>query len=289
MRVIYALLILVFSSNLFSQNVFVDAEKELSRNCDYFINAVKSENRRYAYNNFVSKLHEVLKEDNSFYYPFDSVKGMSVLVSEDSIFRVISWQLMISEEEFEYGGIVQLKGGKVYNLIDNKDLFSDLSYEVFTNDDWYGQLYYNLFQYKVNKVNSYILFGYKRLDENHKVKIAAPIYFEGDKVYFGKEIFEDTIGGMKNRVTLETSITAASTLNYNKDKDMIVYDHTISILTPGRYGKKLIALNVPDGSYHGYKWNGMKWGFVDKVFKDIYKEAPRPNPVLNKGKLFKGK
>jgi hypothetical protein len=58
-------------------------------------------------------------------------------------------------------------------------------------------------------------------------------------------------------------------------------------MAPNRYDGKISPLNVPDGSYHGYKWDGAKWKFIDKVFKEIYKEAPRPNPVLNEGKLFK--
>lgn len=283
MKLFFLFLIIFFSSFVYSQFSFQDAEREISRNCDYFINAENINHRTYAYDMFYSKLKEALNKENSFQYPFDSIKGVSILMSEDSMFRVFSWQFAKSFDDFEYGGIVQMNNGKVYILNDNKDFFPDLEYEVFKNDDWYGQLYYKLYTYLENNKKSYLLFGYKNIDSSTKMKVVSPIYFSDNMVYFGKEIFEDTLmeGGKKNRVVLSTSNSSASSMNYNESKNMIVYDHTITIMTPDRYGGKLTPVNVPDGSYHGYKWNGQYWEFVDKVFNSVYKEAPRPTPILN--------
>jgi len=281
-------ILFLIQKDAYSQVEFTIAEKDLAKYCDFFINAEKSEHRIFAHSKFKHDFLDLLKYENSFSYPFDSLMGVSILVSPDSSLRVISWQLMITDNRFEYYGYIQKKNGSIFELIDNKEFFSDLEYEVFTNNDWYGQIYYHIHQYDDRNIKKYILFGYKRLGKDDKIKIASPIHFDNNVAYFGKDIFEDTLssGGLKNRIVHKTAISAASSLTYNDSKEMIIYDHTVLLMVSSRFSNKVKPSYVPDGSYHGYKWNGKYWEFVNKVFSNIYNEVPRPNPILNKGKLF---
>ncbi len=45
-------------------------------------------------------------------------------------------------------------------------------------------------------------------------------------------------------------------MNYDKDLDMIIYDHLVSESNePGN-----AYTMVPDGDYQGFKWQNGKWG-----------------------------
>lgn len=276
MKVFNTIIFVFLTSFVLGQKNFKELEKETARYNDYFVNADNAIHRIYAHKKFKSLFEKALRTDSAFYYSFDSLKWISKLIAPDSSFRVFSWQLDISAGKKEYYGYIQMRNGLLYELKDNKEWFSDLEYEVFTPDDWYGQLYYNLYQYKNKDKNEYILFGYKQLTKYDKIKVAAPVYFEEDNIFFGKEIFQDTLRqeGLKNRIVLQTANEAASKLNYDENMGIIIYDHTTVI--PLKRSVKAGPAMVPDGSYHGYKLDGGKWIFIDKVFNQIYDENSIP-------------
>src|SRR5207253_4489108 len=64
---------------------------------------------------------------------------------------------------------------------------------------------------------------------------------------------------------------------YDKEQDMIVYEHLIS--ENGEDKKKYTY--VGDGDYEGLKWKDGKWVHVNKVFTQTTKEGeePMPNPI----------
>ena len=290
MKSFNTVIIIIFSGILLAQQDFKEPEKELARYNDYFVNADKPVHRIYSHNKFKDLFEKELRKDSSYYYPFDSLKWISKLIAPDSSFRVFSWQLDINYNKKEYYGYIQKRNGTLYELKDNKELFNDLEYEVFTGDDWYGQLYYNIYQYENKDKNEYVLFGYKQLDRYDKIKIATPVYFENNTVFFGKEIFEDTLrqNGLKNRIVNQTAVEASSVLRFEKDLGIIIYDHTIALPLP-RGNEAPLAL-LPDGSYHGYKWDGNKWAFINKVFYQVYDENSIPgrkNKDKNKDLLGK--
>ena len=66
-------------------------------------------------------------------------------------------------------------------------------------------------------------------------------------------------------------------MNYDREMDMIVYDHLIS--EDNTPDKKYTL--VPDGDYEGFKWVNGKWQHVDKVFDFKLKDgqAPVPEPL----------
>jgi hypothetical protein len=66
-------------------------------------------------------------------------------------------------------------------------------------------------------------------------------------------------------------------MNYDKDMDMIVYDHLVS---ESNEPTKQYTM-VPDGDYQGFKWTNGKWVIVDKIFDYKLKDgqAPMPAPI----------
>src|SRR5438876_5864683 len=78
------------SSGVFkSLQVQEDSLKVLS---DSLINADNPAVRFRADSQFIRTLVRSLKMKNSFYYPFDSLEGISRLYAPDSTFRILTWQ-----------------------------------------------------------------------------------------------------------------------------------------------------------------------------------------------------
>lgn len=83
-------------------------------------------------------------------------------------------------------------------------------------------------------------------------------YSQEGKPIFGGPVFhiiENNRQKRVNRFILEYKADARVSLNYDKDKDMIIFDHCESQI--GDIHKKYTY--VPDGTYDGLKWNGSSW------------------------------
>ena len=70
-----------------------------------------------------------------------------------------------------------------------------------------------------------------------------------------------------NRFFIEYKWSASPTLNYDYNKDMIVFDH-LAPPTPKATGAYFTY--VEDGTYEGFKWETNHWQWVEKVFTFIY-------------------
>ena len=279
-----------FANYIFCQTDFHRSETELARYNDWFVNSDKFEHRKYALTEFNRQFLQILSAEGSFDYPFDSLKWISKLIPADSSFRIFSWQLMRSQTEFDYFGVVQTPEN-LYFLQDNKWQNTDTEYEEFTPSNWYGQIYYNIHQYTSDDKTEYLLFGLKILKNREKIKTVEALDIQSGMLKLGKGIFEDTLNKkmFKNRVVLRTSFESNSRLSYDPELSMIIFDHTIVVPSSREAGAK--PLIVADGSYHGYKLNAGKWMFVNNVFPEKYDEPPVNTPPgdKNKGKseLFK--
>jgi hypothetical protein len=65
-------------------------------------------NNRMRSDSFFTKvLIRSLLIKNSFYYPFDSVKGVSILYAPDSSFRIMTWSLTYNEDLCQQRGVIQ--------------------------------------------------------------------------------------------------------------------------------------------------------------------------------------
>ncbi|MEZ4909175.1 MAG: hypothetical protein R2771_16380 [Saprospiraceae bacterium] len=101
--------------------------------------------------------------------------------------------------------------------------------EEYDNENWLGQMYYDIEKIEQNQGIIICCSVLNFLDNGMKMKIVEPIVFEKDRVNFGDDIFEDDNKNLfKYRVINITSFKTASTLAYNPDLNMIIYDNTIT-------------------------------------------------------------
>ncbi|MBK7094085.1 MAG: hypothetical protein IPH57_03110 [Saprospiraceae bacterium] len=280
-----AFVIYIFLANaLFGQSDFHKSETELARYNDWFVNSDKFEHRKYALTEFNSQFLQILSAEGSFDYPFDSLKWISKLMPPDSSIRIFTWQLMRSQTEFDYFGVVQTRKN-LYFLQDNKWQNTDTEYEEFTPANWYGQIYYNIHQYTSGNKTEYLLFGLKILKNREKIKTVEALDIQSGMLKLGKGIFEDTLNQrmFKNRVVLRTSFESNSRLSYDPELSMIIFDHTIIVPSSREVSAK--PLIVADGSYHGYKLKDDKWMFVNNVFPEKFEAPPMLNPETETKKV----
>ena len=291
-------LLAAFSQNAISQTITAADRKKLREKEDslkqwaqYMITDSFPEDRMYSDSIFTRTLVRALQVKNSFYYPFDSVFGISKLYAPDTSFRIITWNLQFDDYWARQKGAIQLrtKDGslKLIPLTDSSE-FAKTDDFVGNKRNWIGAIYYNIIKTQHKGKNYYTLFGFDHNSVTSTKKWIEVMYFnEKNEPIFGGPFFtyeQDSIPKKpKYRLSLEFKKNARVLVNYIPELEIILVDHLISETDQ----PELASTMVPDGDNEGYKWENGKWVHIDKVFTLKLKdgEAPVGDPILDpKGK-----
>lgn len=259
--------------------------------CDGLQSEIEAANQ-----NFLITFQKTIKIKESFDYPFDSLKHLGKIKSEDKRLRVFTWNVPQSDGTQKYFGYILYKQKKsssysVFELQDNRKLISDPINEIISSTKWMGALYYSIVEKKDKKNQYYILLG---LDFNNlfsSKKIIEVLSFGKDsQPVFGAKIFK--VGETDlNRVVFEYSSRASMTLRYIPEASTIVFDH----LSPSKpeYTQNY-QFYGPDFTYDGFMYEKGAWVYVrnldmrnPKRGPITLKESPKKEP--DPGFLYKGK
>ncbi len=263
------------------------------------VNDSLPENRFATCKKLITTLVQALKVKNSFNYPFERLRTVSILYPPDSTFRIFTWQLYVDVDDYRYYGAIQMNTSelKLYPLIDRSAGVEDLEQDVLMPDKWYGALYYNLYQFDSPHGRKYLLFGFDGYSLFNKRKLIDVLYFADGEPQFGAPVFvqPDKETGeeiFRRRIMKEYAADASFKMNYDETWGLIIFDHLTEM--GSRYGQGLAM--VPDGTYEGYKLEKGRWHWVESVWNQEMDEAPRPEPILDSrgrkdvfGKEKKGK
>lgn len=203
---------------------------------------------------FVKNLVEALKTHNSFAYPFDSLKNVSVIKSPDKAFRILSWYVQQENGTYRYFGTIQMNTGngplKLYPLIDQTDNITDANV-ITNNQKWFGARYYDIVPVTSgNRSPYYILLGWKGNTLNTTKKVIEILSFDRELVNFGLPVFDGKDLKNKNRIIFEYTKSNAMTLRVDQKAGMIVYDH-LAPFDPEMVGK--YEFYGSDGTFDGFK------------------------------------
>ena len=234
---------------------------------------------------FIRMLVRSLKTPNSFNYPFDSLETVSHIYAPDSTFRVFSWQFTRDDDYYRQRGAIQMKTAdgslQLFPLLDMSDFTRAPQDSVRTGQNWIGAIYYSIVMKTFNGKKYYTLLGF---DDNNmrstKKWMEVLTFNEKGKPAFGGPYFSVVNDSVKTpsfpaRYCLEYKKDGRARMNYDKDMDMIVYDHLISESNePGK-----VYTMVPDGDYQGFKWQNGKWMQIDKVFNYKLRDGQAPIPA----------
>jgi hypothetical protein len=289
----FLLIILAASSQAQVSKISTTDLKKLYKQEDSLKNLVKNviidsftAGRMRSDSQFVKTLVRGLLVKNSFYYPFDSVKGIGKVYAPDSSFRIITWQLAFDDYYCRQRGAIQFRTPdgslKLVPLRDYSEFAEDPMDSIRNKDTWIGAVYYNIIQTKHNGKNYYTLFGFDQHSVRSNKKWIEVLTFDSRNMpVFGGKYFSFEKDSVKRaaqfRYSIEYKKEASTTVNFDPELNMILIDHLVSESDE----PELAYTFIPDGDYEGFKWENGKWIHIDKVFHEKLEDgqAPVPDPL----------
>ncbi|MGQ0737753.1 MAG: hypothetical protein ACT4OJ_01720 [Bacteroidota bacterium] len=247
-----------------------------------------TEDRMVSDSIFTKTLVRALQIKNSFYYPFDSLLGISKLYAPDTSFRLFSWSISYNDYYHRQRGAVQFKTAdgslKLLPLHDVSEFTNKPEDSVRNRGNWIGAVYYNIIRTQHKGKNYYTLFGWDPNGAQSSMKWIEVLTFnDKNEPVFGGPFFnydKDSIPKKpKYRFGIEYKKGARVLVNYIPDLEMILVDHLISETDQ----PELPFTFVPDGDQEGFKWENGKWVHIDKVFTFKLQDgqAPVGEPLLD--------
>jgi hypothetical protein len=238
---------------------------------------------------FKKQLGLLLSEPNYYNYPFDELKTISRLTSNNKQVRIFNWHIPYTDGTFAYFAFVLKKNNTnnsvtLFELTDNKQNLNKIENTTLKKNNWFGAHYYDIIEVKNKKYSYYTLLGWdgNNLLSNRKV-IDVLCFDKNNELLLGAPIFK-TKQKLQKRFIFEYADEASMTLKYDEKENVIVFNH----LTPLSSGLKDVkAYHVPDGSFDALKKEKGRWVFISdydarlaKSIKDkFYKldSPPKPN------------
>lgn len=238
----------------------------------------KKENERFEANKkFIKLWEQALKNPESLNYGFDSITGVSRLLSDDKKFRIITWNVFKNDGTYAYFGFIQVNNTKIIK----QGLFKKTTtqeYEVFQLIDvsgsvkspetyqgvpakWFGMLYYDRI---ITCDGYYTLLGWDGNDNLIQRKFIDVLFFKADGTpVFGKDVFKIPKKSPK-RIMFQYSSEIAMSMKYNDKRNQIVLSH----LAPKDEGSVLegqYQYYGPDGSYDAYEQSKDRWVLKEDI------------------------
>lgn len=148
------------------------------------------EERMIADSVFTRTLVRALQIPFSFYYPFDSVLGVSKKYAPDSSFRIITWNLQFNDYYNRQRGAIQVntKDGKLklFPLRDASEFTDHPEDSIRTSKNWIGALYYNIIKKEDKGKSIYTLFGLDPNNAKSTVKWLEVLQFspQGEPIFW---------------------------------------------------------------------------------------------------------
>ncbi len=234
---------------------------------------------------FISYLEEVMLNEHSFSYPFDSLQTVSFLYSPDKMFRIVTWYVPLSAGRFEYFGLIQRAGGgeisdRLIWLEQHQggiDLREQSSLQA---GEWLGAFYYDMIHHRHDGTDVYTLLAWKGKDRISRIRLVEPLVFKEGVPLFGSKVFDRPFED-NYRIVFEYSASVSMSLKYEKDLivadgvsiPMIVFDRLEpqSESLKGHYQFYFPEVNIFDG----LMLKEGKWLLVEDV------DARMPDPGSN--------
>ena len=294
---LFVLLAFLCSQVAFSQKITnsdlkkLRAKEDTLKEYSFYLNTDSlPEDRMYSDSIFTRTLVRALQVKNSFYYPFDSVLGISKVYAPDTSFRIITWNLNFDDYYSRQKGTIQFRTAdgslKMIPLRDYSEFTNKPEDSVRTARNWIGAMYYNIIRNQYKGKNYYTLFGFDNNNAMSSMKWIEVLTFnEKNEPIFGGPFFsyeKDSIPKPpKYRIHIEFKKGARVLANFIEEEQLILVDHLVS--DDNNANPDLAWTYVPDGDQEGFKWENGKWVHIDKVFTFKLQDgqAPVGDPLLD--------
>jgi len=268
-RRLYLLAVSLLSiSWLFGQSQELERLRdEIAFNADNAVNAQLDKHRIRSNERLVTLIDSFLLDTGSYAVSMDSIPWLSVLHGAD--FRLVTWQLRISDNEHKYSGFLQWADRVVW-FKDKRPFINGSEYSIYTPSGWYGCLYYRIIPFESGGVKYYTLLGYNAEDRLISTKVADILDLSGDEPRLGLPVFIGN-GEAKTRLLMTYGDISPARMLYDPQLQGIVHDHTESLPGIGPEGE---ALPVSDGSMEAWILQKGKWVYKEELYDEVKLTEP---------------
>ena len=200
---------------------FRDYEDTLTQLSQTVFKGSDEEVKYKANEEFISLFAEALSLNNSFRYPFDSLKTVNIRTSPDKRFRLITWMIAKDDGTYQYFGFIQSYSRRksdyeVYQLTDLTDKTDAPEMRVLDHKSWYGAVYYDIILTRDNGNRYYTLLGWEGYNRLTTKKVIEVMTLRSNGMpRFGQSLFRYGQPQQK-RVIFEYSALASMNLRYEK-------------------------------------------------------------------------
>lgn len=263
-------------------------EDSLLITADSMYNGFMPEVRSIYNEKFIKQLVRVLKNPNSFNYPFDSLgTKINIIYPEDKSFRIFNWTVP-ADVTTRYYGAIQMPGEqlKLYPLIDCSTELGKLSEDtVLTEGRWYGALIYRIMKNDLQDKSVYTLFGKNASSPISNKKLMDPMTLTDKGPVFGAPIFnvrsQARPNDRVNRFIIEYKKDVQASLNWDNELNIVFFDKLVSqVNDPNRK-----YTYVPSGAYDGFRWIDGYWNYLQDIIPvEALKDGQAPTPIPVKPK-----
>lgn len=237
-------------------------------------------------------LLEVLHTEGSMCHPFDSLATVSMLQPPDSSFRIITWYVPLSDQQFRYFGYIQFanrcshpepfpdrtndaessheKRTPIYTLREDNNFEGDATLVEFTGSNWYGSYYYALIANRHEGENHYMLLGWRGDNAFSRKRIIEPLWFRDGEPVFGAQVF-DLDGQSPYRMVFEYSARVSMGLLYDEQvirqggnrEPLIIFDRLVPLEGVRQAHHNLL---VPEGNvFDALHFQEGRWVFYPDI------------------------
>jgi hypothetical protein len=242
-------------------------ELTMQGQAEMIIDGPDQETRKTSCYNLIKTLVLALKIESSYYYPFDSLKQISILKSPDDKFRIFTWNYRNDNDSYRFYGAIQRNektGNNIFPLFDAGPLIKRPEDTIVDNNFWWGALYYNIIPVKSGKETCYTLLGWNGANNKSNKKVIDVLRWQEGVPVFGAPIFKAGENDIMQRVVFEYNNSVNDmVLRFELEKNWIVFDHLIPI-TPKATGH--YELYYPDGSYDYFVFEKGFWVLKEQLF-----------------------
>jgi hypothetical protein len=234
---------------------------------DAMVNAMEPVHRGRARTAMEAKLETLLAMPDSYTISLDSIRGVSLLHADT--FRIATWQHMVSDSVFEYGGFIQTPKRLTW-LRDSRPFLKGSAWSTYTPDAWYGCLYYDIIPFRRDGETLYVLLGFHGQDKLVNTKVADVLAWRDGRASLGVPVFTGQDRPMA-RLMLTYADVSTVHIRYDQKLRAIVHEHLVNLPGVGPEGQ---ALPVSDGSLEGWVLKKGNWEYVEEMYDVKVKEPP---------------
>ncbi|MES2654597.1 MAG: hypothetical protein V4620_03355 [Bacteroidota bacterium] len=284
-HILFSIIIFLFVSHVKAQKIdsltldtLKDAELRLVGLSQEMVTSFDETTRITCGTNFIKTLARTLRVQNSYFYPFDSLKNVSIVKSPDDYFRIITWNVASNDEHFRNFGVIQMNPNKIkrekklfgmpdfFPIIDRSDSIENVFYVETDASHWFGAIYYKIIKTQNQKGTYYTLLGWDGATERSNKKVVDVLLFKNNTPVFGAPIFDIKGKQPLHRLIWEFNNKATMTLRYEEKPKLLIYEN---IIPPKADNVGMYETYIPDGSYDYMLWNGKVWEKQKNMLEDF--------------------